>query len=226
MYRFCWEENVHKTLEKFSVDYKNPGRPEVIKSASLTTRISATEVRRDIIGIKSYKTSGPNDLFANLLNSEESRETAAVNLTDFFNEIVEAGRAPTNWTISILLSIQNEYDTVNCSNYRSIRLLCHTLIIYKRVIEKSLLEIARLKINNCWSVKGSLHISAARYSLKKNSKQLQSVPEKTFDRISNELIWYALRMHLNYSSKSSSRPKLPMRVASGNGIFRIQTVYN
>ena len=46
---------------------------------------------------------------------------------------------PEEWRRSILIPIfKNKGDTQNCSNYRGIKLICHSLKIWERVVEARL----------------------------------------------------------------------------------------
>ena len=63
-------------------------------------------------------------------------EIGVIWLIKLFNKIVATKRIPDYWTKSILISIyKNKRDIQNCANYRGIKLMSHTIKLWKRVIE-------------------------------------------------------------------------------------------
>lgn len=188
-----------------NVEFPHPPIPDGPSFAGPVCRITTAEVERAIIGMKNAKAPGPDDLPADLWKLKELRGTATAWLTDFFNAVVETGRAPADWSTSITVPIfKNKGDPATCSNYRPIRLLCHTMKILERILNQRLREVIRLKINQCGFVKGTGTtdaIFAARQLMEKHRERKQPLHlafldlEKAFDRVPHQLIWYALRDH-------------------------------
>ena len=60
-------------------------------------------------------------------------------LTKFFNKIILTKKMPDEWRKSILIPIyKNKRDIQSCPNYRGIKLMCHTMKLWERVIEQRL----------------------------------------------------------------------------------------
>ena len=57
-------------------------------------------------------------------------------LTKVFNKIIVTRKIPKEWRRSILVPIyKNKVDFQSCNNYREIKLMSHTMKLWKRVIE-------------------------------------------------------------------------------------------
>ena len=60
-------------------------------------------------------------------------------LTKLYNRTVESERMPDEWRDIILIPIfKNKGDVQNCSNYRGIKLVSHTMKLWERVVERRL----------------------------------------------------------------------------------------
>ena len=58
-------------------------------------------------------------------------------LTNFFNKIILTKKMTDEWRKSILVPIyKNKGDIQSCTNYRGIKHMCHTMKLWKRVIEQ------------------------------------------------------------------------------------------
>ena len=58
---------------------------------------------------------------------------------DFFNKIILIKKMLDEWRKCILVPIyKNKGDIQSCTNYRSIKLMCHTMKLWERVIEQRL----------------------------------------------------------------------------------------
>ncbi len=93
---------------------------------------------------------------------------------------------------------------MQCSNYQLIRLLCHAMKVFKRVIDVRLWKIVSITLNQCGFVKGcgtTDAIHTARLLLEKHREKNKPVHmpfldlEKAFDCIPHKLIWHALWSH-------------------------------
>jgi hypothetical protein len=71
---------------------------------------------------------------------------AIVWLTKLCNLIFRSNKMPEEWRRSILVPIfKNKGDVQSCTNYRGIKLMSHTMKLWKRVIEH------RLYVSPCFS---------------------------------------------------------------------------
>ncbi|ETN78616.1 hypothetical protein NECAME_10221 [Necator americanus] len=85
-----------------------------------------------------------------------------------------------------------------------IRLLCHTMKVFERVLEARLWKIVSVSLNQCGFVKDCSTIDAihaVRILLEKHREKNRSVHltfldlEKAFDRVPHELLWMSMRSH-------------------------------
>ena len=59
--------------------------------------------------------------------------------TKFFNKIILTKKMSNEWRKSILVPLyKNKRDIQSCTNYRGIKLMCHTMKLWERVIEQRL----------------------------------------------------------------------------------------
>jgi len=91
-----------------------------------------------------------------------------------------------------------------CANYRPIRLLCHSMKIFERVLDARLRRIITTTPNQCGFVRRSGTsdaIHAVRILFERHREKNLTVHaafldlEKAFDRMPQDLIWHALRSH-------------------------------
>uniref|UniRef100_A0A914X4N9 Reverse transcriptase domain-containing protein n=1 Tax=Plectus sambesii TaxID=2011161 RepID=A0A914X4N9_9BILA len=165
--------------------------------------ITIGEVEDAMKKMKNGKATGPDDIPAEVWKIL-GRQGATI-LAALFNRIIEEGAAPSAWTTSTTVPIwKGKGDVTECSNYRPIRLLCHAMKIFERIIDARLRKIISITPNQCGFVKGSGTtdaIHAARLLLEKHREKTKPVHmafldlEKAFDRVPHELIWHALRSH-------------------------------
>ncbi|MBN3291136.1 RTXE polymerase, partial [Polypterus senegalus] len=97
-------------------------------------RISKEEVRTAMKRMKNGKAVGPDDI-----PMEAWRclgEMAVAFLNRLFNGILESERMPEEWRRSILVPIfKNKGNVQDCSNYRGIKLMSHSMKLWERVVE-------------------------------------------------------------------------------------------
>ncbi|KAK6757912.1 hypothetical protein RB195_015624 [Necator americanus] len=126
-------------------------------------------------------------------------------LATLFNKIVAEGRTPDVWQTSVTVPVwKGKGDIADCTSYRPIRLLCHTMKVFERVLEARLRKIVSVSLNQCGFVKDCSTmdaIHAVRILLEKHREKNRSVHlaflylEKAFDRVPHELLWMSMRSH-------------------------------
>ena len=168
-----------------------------------TPPINTAEVHVAIKKMKNGKATGPDDIPAEAWKLLGFRGISI--LTDMFNRIIRENEPPATWTTSITVPIwKGKGDVAECSNYRPIRLLCHAMKIFERVLDTRLRNIATITPNQCGFVRGcgtTDAIHAARLLLERHREKNKPVHmsfldlEKAFDRVPHELIWHSLRAH-------------------------------
>ncbi|ETN79816.1 hypothetical protein NECAME_09615 [Necator americanus] len=115
------------------------------------------------------------------------------------------GRTPDVWQTSVTVPVwKGKGDIAYCTSCRPIRLLCHTIKVFERVLEARLRKIVSVSLNQCGFVKDCSTIDAihaVRILLEKHREKNRSVHlafldlEKAFDRVPNEMLWMSMRSH-------------------------------
>uniref|UniRef100_A0AAQ6IM76 ribonuclease H n=1 Tax=Anabas testudineus TaxID=64144 RepID=A0AAQ6IM76_ANATE len=163
--------------------------------------IGKDEVRKALKRMKSGKAVGPDDVPVEVWKC--LGEAAVEFLTSLFNRILESEKMPEEWRRSVLVPIfKNKGDTQNCSNYRGIKLMSHTMKLWERVVEARL----RKKVEICEQQYGFMPrksttdaVFALRMLMEKyrdGQKELHCVfvdLEKAYDRVPREELWYCMR---------------------------------
>ncbi|ETN83858.1 hypothetical protein NECAME_07150 [Necator americanus] len=148
-----------------------------------------------------------------------------------FNKIVAEGRTPDVWQTSVTVPVwKGKGDIADCTSYRPIRLLCHTMKVFERVLEARLRKIVSVSLNQCGFVKDCSTINAihaARILLEKHREKNRSVHltfldlEEAFDRVPHELLWMSIRSHrvpeeyVRWTKLLYAKPTSVVRCAAG-----------
>ena len=104
-------------------------------------RIQESVVRETLKRMKGGKAMGPDGIPIEVWRC--LGDIAIVWLTKLFNHIFRSIKIPDEWRRNILVPIyKNKGDIQSCTNYRRIKLMSHTMKLWKRVIEH------RLRANN------------------------------------------------------------------------------
>ncbi|EYC33056.1 hypothetical protein Y032_0002g578 [Ancylostoma ceylanicum] len=118
--------------------------------------------------------------------------------------IVEKG-VPLDWQRSTTIPIwKGKGIPADCSDYRPIRLLFHSMNVFEHVLDRHIRDIVSLLTNQYGfvakrSTTDAIH--AVRLLIEKHREKQKALHiafldlEKAFDRVPHELIWYALRKH-------------------------------
>ncbi|KAK6764660.1 hypothetical protein RB195_024836 [Necator americanus] len=165
--------------------------------------ITAAEVSAALAKMKSNKATGPDDILADIWKLLGDR--GSMWLATLFNKIVAEGRTPDVWQTSVTVPVwKGKGDIADCTSYRPIRLLRHTMKVFERVLEARLRKIVSVSLNQCGFVKDCSTIDAihaVRILLEKHREKNRSVHlafldlEKAFDRVPHELPWMSMRSH-------------------------------
>ena len=96
--------------------------------------IGKEEVRENMKRMKNVKVVGPDDIPVEVWIC--LGEIALDFLTKLYNRTMDNERMPEEWRDSVLIPIvKNKGDVQNCSNYRGITLISHTMKLWERVVE-------------------------------------------------------------------------------------------
>ncbi|KAK6729724.1 hypothetical protein RB195_006652 [Necator americanus] len=150
--------------------------------------------------MKSNKATGPDDIPVDIWKL--LRDRGSVWLATLFNKIVAT---PDVWQTSVTVPVwKGKGDIADCTSYRLMRLLCHTIKVFERILEVRLRKIVSVSLNQCGFVKDCSTIDAIhavrilpeKYREKNCSVDLTFLDlEKTFDRVPHELLWISKRSH-------------------------------
>ncbi|MCJ8749343.1 hypothetical protein PDJAM_G00175160 [Pangasius djambal] len=110
---------------------------EVTSVEQKVDKIRKDEVRKAFKRMKNGKAVGPDDIPVEVWKC--LGEAAVEFLTSLFNRVLESEKMPEEWRSSVLVLIfKNKGDMQNCSNYRGIKLMSHTVKLWERVGEARL----------------------------------------------------------------------------------------
>lgn len=184
-------------------EFPHPPIPQAPKTLGPIMSVTTEEVVEAIKGMKNGKATGPDDIQSEIWKS--SFWNPAPWLATLFNLIISEGKTPIDWQRSETVPIwKKKGNPADCSNYRPIRLLSHTLKIFERVVGRRVRDVVSITVNQAGFVRhcGTTDaIHAVRLLLEKYREKEIPVHiafldlEKAFDRVPHELIWFSLRQH-------------------------------
>ena len=192
-----WKEYFEGLLNKssnFTID-------EPIITEGPTERVTEEEVRSALCDMKNGRAPGPSGLSVELLKG--AGEDTVMRLVTVFQEAIDSGGLPSQWQRSLTIPIyKGRGDSLECGNYRGIRLLEHGMKLFEKVIERRLRKLISIDCRQFGFRRGKSTTDAVfilrqlqeKYSQKK--KKLYHVfvdLEKAFDRVPREIIEWALR---------------------------------
>ena len=122
-------------------------------------RIRTEEVNEALKKMKSGKAVGPDDLPIEVWRC--MGEVEVQWLTRLFNRIFETRKMPDAWRHSVVVPIyKNKGDIQNCTNYRGIKLMSHTMKLWERIIGRRLRSITSITENQFGFMPGRSTIEA------------------------------------------------------------------
>ena len=78
-------------------------------------------------------------------------------LINLFNKIWLSKKIPNEWRKSTLVPLyKNKGDIQSCSNYHEIKLMCHTMKLWERVIEHRLRQNVKISENQLGFIPGAI----------------------------------------------------------------------
>jgi hypothetical protein len=132
-------------------------------------------------------------------------DVAIVWLTKLFNLIFQSNKMPVESSRSILVPIfKNNGDVQSCTNYRRIKLMSHTIKLWERIIEHRLRGVTNVTENQFGFMPGRLTMDAIfliRQLMERCREQKKDLHmifidlEKAYDKVSRNVMWWALQKH-------------------------------
>ena len=162
--------------------------------------VNDTEIKKQLSKMRRNKARGPNDLPIEAIMMVEELKP---ELLSYILQRIMANGIPDSWKKSKLIPIfQNKGDILETNNYRGIKLTCHFMKLWERIIEARLREIVVIR-DNQFGFRTGMSTTEPVFALRKlqekcreKNKDLHMVfvdIEKAFDRIPRDLIWWCLR---------------------------------
>ena len=141
------EENISRWAEYYR-DLLNKARQHIDGRDEPLTKgplheVTCEEVERQLNKMKNGKSCGPDGIPTEAL--KHLGDWGVRQLTKIFNAILQSGKMQDELRESTITPIyKDKGDHMNCSNYRRIKLLSHTMKLWERVIDQRLKDIVSI----------------------------------------------------------------------------------
>ena len=163
--------------------------------------VSRKEENSSVRRIKNGKAVGPDELSVEVWKC--MGEMGIKFLTRLFNRLLVGERMPEEWRRSVLIPIyKNKGDAQFCENYRGIKLMSHTMKVWKRITEPRLRHIVEISKQQYrfMSEKGTTDAMFALRMLmekyREGQRELHCVfvdLEKAYATVPRKELWYSMR---------------------------------
>ncbi|KAH9616130.1 hypothetical protein KSS87_018633 [Heliosperma pusillum] len=150
------EKNIYKLARKRDRKTKNIGRVKCVKDMDHKALVRENEIKEMIqknevrMALKkmggSKEAQGPNGIPIEVWRC--LGESGIAWVTMLFNNIWRDNKMPTTWRKSIIVPLyKNKVDVQDCSNYRGIELMSHTMKLWKHIMEQRLRKCVDISHN-------------------------------------------------------------------------------
>ena len=151
--------------------------------------------------MKNGRSCGPDGIPTEAL--KQLGDWGVRQLTNIFNAIMQSGKKPDERRESIITPIyKDKGDHMNCSNYRGIKLLSHTMKLWERIIDQRLRDIVSIS-DGQFGFKPGVGTTDAIFVIRtlcekyrEGNKPLDMVfvdLEKAYDTVPREVLWRCMR---------------------------------
>ncbi|KAL0818491.1 hypothetical protein ABMA28_008946 [Loxostege sticticalis] len=180
----------------------NSALPSMEKNLGLIPPITPLEVETSLKKMANKKAIGPDGIPIEAWKC--LGEKSILILTNLFNMmLLEANRIPNTWRLSTIVPLyKGKGSRYDCNNYRGIKLMCHTMKLYERVIDSRLRMECSLSQHQYGFVPGlstvdptfAITMIAEEHRSKEEPLYIAFLDmEKAFDRVPRSTIWWSLR---------------------------------
>ncbi|XP_061385566.1 uncharacterized protein LOC133320819 [Danaus plexippus] len=180
----------------------NVSLPAVSKNLGLIPPITPQEVNDSLKKMANKKAISPGDIPIEAWKC--LGEAGVVILANFFSKLLlETACMPEAWRMSKIIPLyKGKGSRYECNSYRGIKLMCHTMKLYERVIDSRLRMECSLSKNQYCFVPGlstidptfAMTMIAEVYREKKEPLHIAFLDmEKAFDRVTRSTMWWSLR---------------------------------
>ncbi|VDO18579.1 unnamed protein product [Heligmosomoides polygyrus] len=170
------------------------------KSSSRVMKTTVEGTEAALGKMKPDKATGLDDLAPDLWKSKLWHP--AEWLAKLFNQVVKEKKVLERWHNSTTISIwKKKGSPADCSNYRPIPLLSHSMRIFERLLDRRIPKIVKLSDNQCGIVFGcgtidaihAVHLLVKKHREKQRPVHIAFLDlEKASDRVPREVIWLAM----------------------------------
>ena len=163
--------------------------------------ISSAEVEVAVRSMKNGKAAGKSGVVTEMLKA--MGKTGITFLTELFNEICKTACTPNDWKIGIIIPVyKGKGNPMECNSYRPIKLMEHSMKVFKRVLEQRLRKTVKIDgMQNEFmpgrSTTDALY--AVRTMVEKHLEKRRDLwaafvdVEKAYDRLPRKMVWWALK---------------------------------
>ena len=130
-----WKEHFEKLMKEENNRDPRTEEAEVVNEE--VNCVGGEEMKNALRRMKKGKAVGPDELPVEVW--KYMGKMGIKVLTRLFNRLLMSERMPEEWRRSVLIPIyKNKGDAQCCGNYKEIKLMSHTIKVWKRIIESRL----------------------------------------------------------------------------------------
>ncbi|VDP17538.1 unnamed protein product [Heligmosomoides polygyrus] len=134
--------------EVWTIEFAHPSTPSSSPVHGPVQNITVEKVEAALKKMKPVKAKGPDDLAAALWKLKSWYPTKW--LATFFNQMIAKKKVPNIQQRSTTIPIwKKKGSPADCTNYRPIRLLSHSMKIFERIVDGRIRDIVQLSTNQC-----------------------------------------------------------------------------
>ena len=202
------EEKVKQRWKEYFDKLLNQENPRERRETRIEGRerdvedISEEEVKTGLRKMKKGEAQGPDEIPVEAWIGLGNKGVEF--LVNFFNRLLRGEKMPDEWTRSVLVPLyKGKGDIKECENYRRIKLMSHTMKLWKRIIEariKKEVTIAEEQFGFMPGRSTTNAIFCLRMLLEKWTEGQKAVHrvfidlEKAYDKVPREELWKCLRL--------------------------------
>jgi len=200
------DHDISKRWESYFCKLMNEGASDENQLHDTTERseiagITSGEVDRALKKMKSGKAVGPDGIPVEIWKIAGKR--ACEWLKSVFDKLLHGERMPEEWRQSWLVPVYKGKGNIQeCTNYRGIKLLSHTMKLWERVVESRLRAETKIDDNQFGFMPGrstTEPIFMLRQMMEKRRRRKKKMQivfvdlEKAYDRVPRKLVWEVMK---------------------------------
>ena len=198
--RAAWKEHYERLLNvKFPWNPENLSKESPVEDPS--EPITLEMITKAISKMASGKAAGPSGIVTEML--KPVGESGAIEVRHLIEDIISEGRIPTDWQESYIVNLyKGKGDALNRGNYRGLKLIDQVMKVLERVVESLIRQRVEIDEMQCGFMSGRGTTDAIFIVRQLQEKHLTANKplymafvdlEKAFDRVPQDVIWWAIR---------------------------------